>query len=384
MQKSAQKKGGTAWKTIYDSLMGGLRPMIPFVAGGGIIMAISFMMGMGVDESTAGPFAKMLYDIGHNNAMFLMIPVFAGYISYTIAGTNGLAAGMVGGMIAKNTSTGFFGGIIAGFVAGYVVKALEKALVNFPKDLESIKKLMIIPIISIFTVGIVMESVVAGPIGFMNTSLTNWINGLGTENMIIVGIILGAMMAVDLGGPINKVAYAFGLSAIAEGNFVPMAAVMAGGMVPPLGVALSTTLFKKKFTEEQRAQGKTFYLLGASFITESCMPVALSDPIRIIPSCIAGSAVAGAICAFFNVSLPAPHGGIFVIPVIEGGLMPKLIFIGALAAGMLVSAVLIGILRKNVDEETDQVRISQPEAAVNMTAMTENEALVSEQSEVVL
>lgn len=367
MSKNVKNADGkkSVWSTLYDDLMGGLRPMIPFVAGGGILMAISFMLGMGVDESNAGAFAKILYDIGHNNAMFLMIPVFAGYIAYTMAGANGLAAGMVGGMIAKNTNSGFLGAIIAGILAGYAVRLLEKGLRNFPESLASLKKLLIIPIVSIFVVGMVMECVVAGPVAMMNEGLTAWIQSLGTENLFLVGVILGGMMAVDLGGPINKVAYAFGLSAISQGDYLPMAAVMAGGMVPPIAIGLATTLFKKKFTKDQRTQGKTFYLLGASFITESCMPVALTDPLRMIPSCIVGSALSGGLCMLFGISLPAPHGGLFVLPVIEGGLMPKLLFLAALAAGTLVSAVLIGVTRKAAAEEEEEITAAaEPELSV--------------------
>jgi PTS system fructose-specific IIC component len=346
---STNKK--SIWTVLYDDLMGGLRPMIPFVAGGGILMAISFMLGMGTNQESTGYFARTLYEIGHNNAMVLLVPVFAGYISFTMAGASGLAPGMVGGMIAKNTGSGFFGGIVAGLLAGYTIRLLEKVLKKFPSSFESLKRLLILPIISMFIVGFVMFSVIAGPMSWINTSLSNWISSLGTTNLVLTGCILGGMMAFDLGGPINKVAYTFALVAINDGNYYPMAAVMAGGLVPPIAVALATTLFKKKFTEDQRIQGKTYYLLGASFITESCMPVALSDPFRIIPCAIIGSAISGALTMVFKVALPAPHGGVFVIPVIEGGLLPKLLFILSIAIGTLVSAVLIGLLRKPIKED---------------------------------
>lgn len=334
------------WSYFYNNLMNGLRPMIPFVAGGGILMAISFMIG-GTNPDTTNELAKMLYFIGHDNAMVLLIPVFAGYISYSISGQYGLAAGMVGGMIAKNTGSGFLGGIIAGFLAGFIVNLLLKILVNFPQNFESIKKLLVIPVISVLITGILMCSIVGLPIAWMNTTLTQWINSLGTENLIITGLILGGMMAVDLGGPINKVAYIFAVSQISNGNYYLMAAVMAGGVVPPLGVALATTLFKQKFTIEEQTQGKTYYLLGASFITESCMPVALADPLRIIPAGILGSAIAGALTMYFYISLPAPHGGLFVIPIIEGGLMPKLYFLLSIILGTLISALSIGLTKKN-------------------------------------
>ena len=208
--------------------------------------------------------------------MLLMIPIFAGFIAHTIAGQDALAPGMIGGMIAKTTGSGFLGGIVAGFLAGYLVKLLNKLLSNFPEDFQSIKKLLIIPVISTFVVGIVMLCVVSVPMAWLNQGLTGFIDGLGTQNLVLTGMVIGGMMAVDLGGPINKVAYTFAVAAISNGNYYPMAAAMVGGVVPPLGVALATTLFKKKFTKDQQIQGKTYYLLGASFITESCMPVALT------------------------------------------------------------------------------------------------------------
>lgn len=340
-----QSTSNKYWSYFYNNLMGGLRPMIPFVAGGGILMAISFMSG-GTDPNTANQFAKMLYFIGHDNAMVLLIPIFAGYVSFSLSGQHGLASGMVGGMIAQNTGSGFLGGIIAGFLAGFIVNLLLKILTNFPKNLKSIKNLLVIPVISIFLTGILMCSIVGIPIALINTALTQWINSLGTENLIITGLILGGMMAVDLGGPINKVAYIFAVSQISNGNYHLMAAVMAGGIVPPLGVALATTLFKQKFTLEEQTQGKTYYLLGASFITESCMPVALADPLRIIPAGIIGSAIAGAMTMFFYISLPAPHGGLFVVPIIEGGILPKCYFLLSIILGTFISAIFIGLTKK--------------------------------------
>ena len=278
--------------------------------------------------------------------MLLMIPIFAGFIAHTIAGQDALAPGMIGGMIAKTTGSGFLGGIVAGFLAGYLVKLLNKLLSNFPEDFQSIKKLLIIPVISTFVVGIVMLCVVSVPMAWLNQGLTGFIDGLGTQNLVLTGMVVGGMMAVDLGGPINKVAYTFAVAAISNGNYYPMAAAMVGGVVPPLGVALATTLFKKKFTKDQQIQGKTYYLLGASFITESCMPVALTDPVRMIPAGLIGSAVAGGLAMLFQISLPAPHGGIFVTPVVEGAISQKLLYLAAIAIGMLVSALIIGFTRK--------------------------------------
>ena len=218
-------------------------------------------------------------------------------------------------------------------------------------DFQSIKKLLIIPVISTFVVGIVMLCVVSVPMAWLNQGLTGFIDGLGTQNLVLTGMVIGGMMAVDLGGPINKVAYTFAVAAISNGNYYPMAAAMVGGVVPPLGVALATTLFKKKFTKDQQIQGKTYYLLGASFITESCMPVALTDPVRMIPAGIIGSAVAGGLAMLFQISLPAPHGGIFVTPVVEGVISQKLLYLAAIAIGMLVSALIIGFTRKPLKEQ---------------------------------
>ena len=284
---NGETKKKSVGSVLYDDVMGGLRPMIPFVAGGGILMAISFMFGMRIGDNSVNQFAKILYEIGHNNAMLLMIPIFAGFIAHTIAGQDALAPGMIGGMIAKTTGSGFLGGIVAGFLAGYLVKLLNKLLSNFPEDFQSIKKLLIIPVISTFVVGIVMLCVVS----------------------------------------------------------VPMAAAMVGGVVPPLGVALATTLFKKKFTKDQQIQGKTYYLLGASFITESCMPVALTDPVRMIPAGIIGSAVAGGLAMLFQISLPAPHGGIFVVFLLSNPLL-YLLFI---LIGAIISGIVYGLLKKPVE-----------------------------------
>ena len=339
---NGETKKKSVGSVLYDDVMGGLRPMIPFVAGGGILMAIG--------DNSVNQFAKILYEIGHNNAMLLMIPIFAGFIAHTIAGQDALAPGMIGGMIAKTTGSGFLGGIVAGFLAGYLVKLLNKLLSNFPEDFQSIKKLLIIPVISTFVVGIVMLCVVSVPMAWLNQGLTGFIDGLGTQNLVLTGMVIG-MMAVDLGGPINKVAYTFAVAAISNGNYYPMAAAMVGGVVPPLGVALATTLFKRKFTKDQQIQGKTYYLLGASFITESCMPVALTDPVRMIPAGIIGSAVAGGLAMLFQISLPAPHGGIFVTPVVEGAISQKLLYLAAITIGMLVSALIIGFTKKPLKEQ---------------------------------
>ena len=343
-----KKINKSVWKMLYDDLMGGLNAMIPVVSGGGILMAVSFMLGMGSDGQSSNFWASTFYEIGSKNTMVLVNPVLAGFMANTIAGPLALPAGMVGGMIASNTGSGFFGAIFAGLLSGYLVKLLNKIFRGFPEKLESLKRLLIFPIISVGIVGFIMLVVVSKPIGMFNLGLTNLINSIGTSNLILTGCVLGGMMAVDLGGPINKVAYTFAVAAISEGNFYPMAAVMAGGVVPPLAVALSTTLFKKKFTQEQKDQGKSCYLLGASFITASCIPIAFSDPFRIIPAGIIGSAVSGALTMSFKIALPAPHGGLFATPIIDGNISDKLLFILSIIIGVVIAAIVMGILRKPV------------------------------------
>jgi PTS system fructose-specific IIC component len=339
---------------LYESLMMGIRHMIPFVVGGGILMAISFMFGVNAavpKDPSYNAVAALLFNIGHGNGFALMVPILAGFIAYGISGTLALAPGMIGGLIAASTGSGFFGGIIAGYLSGYFIRFLNHLCRKCPSNLVNLRNVLIYPVVSVLFTGAVMYEVVAFPMSVFNNWLVACLSSFHGSSLEILGLILGAMMAVDLGGPINKAAYTFGLAMISAGNYYPMAAIMAGGMVPPIGIGLATVLFKKKFDAFDRDQGKTFFLLGASFITESAMPVAAKDVFRIIPSGIAGSAVAGALSMAFHIALPAPHGGLFVLPIVQGGLIQKGLYLLAVLAGVLVTAGLLGVLRKDIVQE---------------------------------
>nr|WP_307775985.1 fructose-specific PTS transporter subunit EIIC [uncultured Cetobacterium sp.] len=332
-------------KGFYKHLMSGVSNMLPFVVGGGILIAISFIFGIKAadpNDPTFNPIAKLLMDIGGGNAFFLMIPVLAGFIGMSIADRPGFAPSMVAGLIAANNGGGFLGGLIGGFLGGYVVVALKKLFAGLPEKLEGIKPVLLYPLFGILITGVLMYTVIISPVALLNAGMTNFLNGLGTGNLIILGVVLGGMMAVDMGGPINKAAFTFGIAAIAAGNYYPHAAVMAGGMTPPLGIALATTIFKNKFTTEEREAGLTNYIMGASFITEGAIPFAAADPIRVIPSCIAGSALAGGLAMAFRCQLPAPHGGLFVLPIIENPMM----YLVAVLSGSFLTCVLIGFTKK--------------------------------------
>ena len=272
-----------------------------------------------------------------------MIPVLAGFIGMSIADRPGFATAMVGGLIAMNNGGGFLGGLIGGFLGGYSIVFLKKVFAKLPESLEGIKPVLLYPLFGMFITGSIMYQVIVGPIATINNGLTGFLNNLGTGNLVLLGIVLAVMMSTDMGGPINKAAFTFGIATIAAGNYAPHAAVMAGGMVPPLGIALATTLFQNKFTEDERTAGKTCYILGLSFITEGAIPFAASDPIRVIPSCMVGAGIAGALTMLFGVQLPAPHGGIFVIPVVTHPVQ----YLFAIGIGSLVTAVLLGIVKKS-------------------------------------
>lgn len=345
--ESSESSGGQLG--IYRHLMNGVSHMLPFVVGGGILIAIGFLFGIESHVEGSGEynrFAEALNVIGGGNAFGLMIPVLAGFIAMSIADRPGLAPGMVGGFLAAQGDSGFIGGIIAGFLAGYTVILLKRVFKNLPESLEGIKTILLYPLFGIFITGMVMFFVVETPVGMFNTSLGNWLSGLGTSNAVILGLILGGMMAVDMGGPINKAAYTFGIAMIADGIITPHAAIMAGGMVPPLGIALATTFFKGKFTKEEQDAGKSNYIMGASFITEGAIPFAAADPIRVIPSIVVGSSVAGGLSMLFNIGMPAPHGGLFVIPIIEGN---PFLYLLAIVIGSIVTCLLLGVLKKRVE-----------------------------------
>ena len=318
---SSSKKERTGF---YKHIMSGVSNMLPFVVGGGILIALSFMFGIHASDPSDpsfNPLAKLLSDIGGGNAFFLMVPVMAGFIGMSIADRPGFAPAMVGGLISLNNGGGFLGGLIGGFLGGYSVVLLKKVFSKLPESLEGIKPVLLYPLFGIFITGALMYGVIIDPIAALNTGVTNFLETLGTGNLILLGAVLAGMMAVDMGGPVNKAAFTFGIAMIAAGNYAPHAAVMAGGMVPPLGIALATTFFKNKFTKDERDAGKTCYIMGLSFITEGAIPFAASDPIRVIPASIIGAAIAGGLSMFFGVLLPAPHGGIFVFPVVTNPVM---------------------------------------------------------------
>lgn len=332
--------------SIYKHLMNGVSNMLPFVVGGGILIAISFMFGYNSadpNDPSYHPIAEALMTIGGGNAFGLIVPILAAFIAMSIADRPGFAAGAVGGMLAASGGAGFLGGLIAGFLAGYLVVGLKKVFSGLPASLEGIKTILIYPLFGIALTGFLMLYVVNKPVGALNSAITDWLSGLGTGNAVLLGAILGLMMAFDMGGPINKSAYVFGTGLLANGVYEPMAAVMAAGMVPPLAIALATTIFKNKFSMQERDAGKANYIMGASFITEGAIPFAAADPIRVIPSIMVGSAVAGAISMMAHIGLRAPHGGVFVVFLVEGS---WLLYLAAILIGALISALLIGFLKK--------------------------------------
>lgn len=340
---------------IYTQLMNGVSHMLPFVVGGGILIAIAFLIdGLNVDINalpadqrsnfgTITPIAAMFKNIG-GVAFGLMLPVLAGFIGMAIGDRPALALGFVGGMLAANGKSGFLGALVAGFLAGYLIVGLRKICDKLPDAVEKLAPVLIYPVVGILIMGLAMNFVVEPIMGGINTGLNNFLSGMGDSSRVVLGLILGGMMAIDMGGPFNKAAYVFGTAAIAAGNYDIMAAVMIGGMTPPCAIALATLLFKNKFTKEERDAGPTNFIMGLAFITEGAIPFAASDPLHVLPSCIIGSALAGALSMAFHCTLMAPHGGIFVFPVVGNSLM----YLVALAAGTVVSALLLGVLKKKV------------------------------------
>lgn len=342
---------------IYKHLMNGVSHMLPFVVGGGILIAIAFLIdGFSVDLNslpadqranfgTITQAAAMFKGIG-GTAFGFMLPILAGFIAMSIADRPGLAVGFVGGSIAANGTSGFFGALVAGFVAGYIVLLLKKVFSRLPESLDGMKPVLLYPLLGIFLVGVIMQFVVEPPIGALNTAINNGLNGLNGASAVVLGVLLGGMMSVDMGGPVNKAAYVFGTASIAAGNYNIMAAVMIGGMVPPIAIALATIFFKNKFTAEERKAGPTNFIMGLSFITEGAIPFAASDPLHVLPACVVGSAVAGGLSMAFGCTLMAPHGGIFVVPTIGNPLM----YLVALVIGSFIACGLLGLLKKKVSE----------------------------------
>lgn len=353
----SEEESDSVGHQIYKHLMNGVSHMLPFVIGGGILIAIAFLIdGFAVDLNslpfeersnfgTITPLAAMFKSIG-GVAFGFMLPILAGFIAMSIADRPGLAVGFVGGAIAANGTSGFLGALVAGFVAGYLVRLLKKLFEKLPEGLEGVKPMLLYPVIGIFLIGVIMTYIVEPPIGALNVMINNGLNSMNGAKAILLGALLGGMMSVDMGGPVNKAAYVFGTASIAAGNYNIMAAVMVGGMVPPLAIALATMFFKNKFTEEERKAGPTNIVMGLSFISEGAIPFAASDPLRVLPSCIIGSAVAGALSMAFNCTLMAPHGGIFVFLTVGH----PLLYLVSLAVGSVVGCLILGLLKKDVSK----------------------------------
>ena len=354
--KSQKSSGGGAHK-VYTQLMNGVSHMLPFVVGGGILIALAFLIdGLSVDINslsdemranfgTITPVAAALKGIG-DTAFGFMLPVLAGFIAMSIGDRPALAVGFVGGMLASQGKSGFLGALLAGFVAGYLILLLRKVFAKLPQSIEKIAPVLLYPLFGILIMGLLMNYVIEPPVGALNTALNTGLTNMSGSSKILLGIIVAGMMSIDMGGPFNKAAYVFGTASIAAGNYDIMAAVMIGGMVPPCAIALATLLFKKKFTKEERESGPVNFIMGLAFITEGAIPFAASDPLHVLPSCIVGAAVSGALSMAFGCTLMAPHGGIFVFPVVEHALM----YLVSLVIGTIVGAVLLGILKKRVEE----------------------------------
>lgn len=352
---SAVTSGGSFGHQIYTQLMNGVSHMLPFVVGGGILIALSFLIdGLCVDMNaldvadranfgTITPVAALLKNIG-GVAFGFMLPVLAGFIAMAIADRPALAVGFVGGMMAAGGTSGFLGALAAGFAAGYIMKLFYVVCGRLPKAIEKIAPVLLYPVFGILSMGILMTFVAEPIMGGINTALNNGLTSMGSSSKLVLGLVLGGMMAVDMGGPFNKAAYVFGTAAIASGNYDVMAAVMVGGMTPPCAIALATLLFKNRFTKEERQSGPTNFVMGLAFITEGAIPFAASDPVHVLPACIVGSAAAGALSMVFGCTLMAPHGGIFVVPVMENAVM----YLVALLVGTLVSTALLGLLKKKI------------------------------------
>lgn len=354
---SSGSASGSIGHKLYMQLMNGVSHMLPFVVGGGILIALAFLIdGLCVDINalsdearsafgTITPAAATLKGIG-DVAFGFMLPVLAGFIAMSIADRPGLAVGFVGGMMASAGKSGFLGALAAGFIAGYLILFLIKVFSKLPQAIEKIAPVLLYPLCGILLMGLIMQFCVEPPIGALNTALNTALTNMGGSSRILLGIVVAGMMAIDMGGPFNKAAYVFGTASIAAGNYHIMAAVMIGGMVPPCAIALATLLFKNKFTKEERESGPVNFIMGLAFITEGAIPFAASDPLHVLPSCMIGAAVAGALSMAFNCTLMAPHGGIFVVPVVGNALM----YLLALIVGTIVGAVLLGVLKKKITE----------------------------------
>lgn len=351
--ENEEKKEGL---NFYKHIMSGVSYMIPFVVVGGIFIAISFMFGIYAadpDSSQYNVFAEFFSQIGGEAAFALMVPILAGYIGYSIADKQGLAPAMIGGMMASIGGSGFLGGMAAGFIGGFSALVIGRSMRKVPKSFQGLVSVLAVPLLSTLIVGAFMFFILNTPMSMLNIFLENWLTSLTGVNAVLLGALLAGMMASDMGGPINKTASAFGLAMFSANIFEPSAALMVGGMVPPIGIALATTFFKNRFTEQEREAGKACYVLGASFITEGAIPFAAADPLRIIPANIIGAAIGGAISMALNISLKAPHGGIFVIPIASN---KPLLYIGCILLGSIVTCLIIGFLKKPLTEKEQHLR----------------------------
>lgn len=343
--ESTEEESGTWVNRVYKDLMNGISTMLPFVIGGGILMAISFLVESFLGDTNS--LFLFLNTVG-SNAFNFLIPILAGYIALSIADRPGLMPGMVGGLLAVNSNAGFLGGLAAGFLAGYTILALKKALKGLPKSLNGLKAILFYPILGLLITGALMFFIVGPIFATINLAMITFLENLGTANAVILGALLGGMMAIDMGGPFNKAAYAFSIGIFTDtGDGSLMAAVMAGGMVPPLAIALASTFFKNKFNEDEKKSALTNYVMGISFITEGAIPFAAADPLRTIGSSVVGAAIAGGLTQLWDITIPAPHGGIFVVPLSNHWFL----FLVALAIGTIISAVILGLWRKPVTTE---------------------------------
>ncbi|WP_049440994.1 PTS fructose transporter subunit IIC [Stenotrophomonas maltophilia] len=347
--RTAEKNKSTG---PYKHLMTGVSFMLPFVTAGGLLIALAFALGgiYAFDDAHKGTLAWSLFQIGAKSGFMLMVPALAGYIAYSIADRPGIAPGMIGGLVAVNMDAGFIGGILAGFIAGYGVHWINRAL-RLPRSLEGLKPVLILPVLGTLLVGLLMMYVIGTPVAGLLAWLTDWLRGMQGSSAILLGLLLGGMMAVDMGGPVNKASYAFSTALISSQVYTPMAATMIGGMTPPLGIALATWLFSNRFTAEERGTAGAAGVLGLSFVTEGAIPYAARDPLRTIPALILGSAVAGAISMAAGVELKVPHGGVFVLP-IPNAVTHLGVYLLALLAGVAVTAVALRILKKPVTAPT--------------------------------
>ncbi|MDH1339951.1 fructose-specific PTS transporter subunit EIIC [Ectopseudomonas oleovorans] len=328
----------------YKHLLTGVSYMLPMVVAGGLLIALSFVFGIEAFKEE-GSLAAALMQIGGESAFQLMVPLLAGYIAYSIADRPGLAPGMIGGLLASSLGAGFIGGIVAGFIAGYSAKAIAR-WVRLPDSLEALKPILIIPLLASLITGLTMIYIVGSPVAGVLQSLTQFLDSMGSTNAILLGALLGGMMCVDLGGPINKAAYAFSVGLLASSSYAPMAATMAGGMVPPIGMAIATVLARRKFAQSERQAGKAAGVLGLCFISEGAIPFAAKDPLRVIPASIAGGALTGALSMYFGCKLMAPHGGLFVL-LIPNAINHALLYLLAIVAGSLVTGVLYALIKQS-------------------------------------